>query len=428
MEGAELVIDAQTLTTSAAKPVTAVCRACEAPLQTTFVDLGSAPPSNAYLRPEQLGQAETYFPLHAYVCDACFLVQLEAFQEPAEIFTDYAYFSSFSDSWLEHGRRFVEVMYEQPGFDAKSVVLEIASNDGYLLRRFAARGNPVIGIEPAQNVARVAVAAGVPTITSFFGETCARGLRAEHYSPRLVIANNVLAHVPDLHDFVAGIAVLLDDDALATIEVPHVLQLIEGCQFDTIYHEHFSYFSLLALEPVFRRHGLMVSDVDQLPTHGGSLRLHLRRIGATVASRRVPAIREREHRAGLGDLQTYRAFAQRVTVTKRRALEFLLRLQGDGAVAAAYGAPAKGNTFLAYCGIRSDLIEFTVDRSPHKQGLFLPGSRIPILAPAALFERKPDYVLILPWNLADEVMDQMREIRDWGGRFVTAIPELVIHS
>jgi hypothetical protein len=392
-----------------------------------FLDLGNQPLSNAYLHPGRVDVAELSYPLHVFVCDGCFLVQLEAFQTPAQIFADYAYFSSFSDSWLEHGARFARTVGSREQLDSTSLIMEIASNDGYLLRHFRACGMPVIGIEPAQNVARVAVAAGVPTINEFFGESCARGLALSGHYPRLLIANNVLAHVPDLHDFVAGMAVLIDDRTLATIEVPHVLRLIEACQFDTIYHEHFSYFSLLSLEPVFAAHGLSIVDVEELATHGGSLRLFVRRSGTVVRGPNVEALRERERRAKLDDIETYFEFARRVIVTKRRILTFLLTAQEQGRLVAGYGAPAKGNTFLNYCGIRQDLVAFTVDRSPHKQGLSLPGSHLPILHPDAIFDRQPYYVLILPWNIADEVMEQMSGIRHWGGRFVTAIPRVCIY-
>jgi hypothetical protein len=404
------------------------CRACGAQLTTTFLDLGSAPASNAYLRAADLERAEAFFPLHAYVCGGCFLVQLQAFQTPAEIFSDYAYFSSFSSSWLEHGARYADAICAREHLGADDLIIEIASNDGYLLRHFAERGMRVVGIEPAANVARVAVEAGIPTIVSFFGKECARQLRAENYAPRLLVANNVLAHVPDVHDFVAGLAIMLEGDALATIEVPHLLRLIESCQFDTIYHEHFSYFSLLALEPIFAAHGLCVVDVEELTTHGGSLRLYVRSGARAVPSARVEAIRQSERCAKLGDIATYQTFTTTVVRNKRRALGFLLAAQGRGEIVAAYGAPAKGNTYFNYCGIRKDLVAFAVDRSPHKQGLFLPGSRIPVFHPDELRERRPAYVLIMPWNLTDEIVEQVGYIRDWGGRFVTAIPDLVVHS
>ena len=421
------MIQAQSLALAAPATAAPVCRACAAPLTNTFVDLGCTPPSNAFLGPADLHRAETYFPLCAYVCEGCFLVQLEAFQSPAQIFAEYAYFSSFSTSWLEHAERFANSMVERENLVAGDLILEIASNDGYLLRYFAQRSMQVIGIEPAANVARVAAESGVPTIVSFFGAACARQLRVEGYAPRLIVANNVLAHVPDLHDFVEGLAIMLERDALATIEFPHLLRLIQGCQFDTIYHEHFSYFSLLALEPIFAAHGLDVIDIDELPTHGGSLRLYVRRNGSALPTARVEAVRLAERRAKLDDLATYRKFTTNVVRNKRRMLEFLLSAQGHGETVAAYGAPAKGNTYFNYCGIRSDLIAFAVDRSPHKQGLFCPGSRIPIFHPDELRRQRPAFVLIMPWNLTEEVKDQMQYIRDWGGRFVTAIPHLTVH-
>ena len=406
--------------------VSPACRGCGAPLTTTFVDLGSSPPSNAYLRGDDLRRGERWFPLHAWVCERCFLVQLEAFQEPAEIFGDYAYFSSYSETWLAHARSYAETMLRANALGAGELVVELASNDGYLLAEFQARGARVLGIEPAANVAAVASERGIETVSAFFGERLARELVAGGRVPRLVVANNVLAHVPDLHDFVAGVAVLLEaGDGLATFEFPHVLRLIEGVEFDTIYHEHFSYFSLLALEPVFARHGLAVTDAEKLTTHGGSLRLHVRRRGAPSGAA-VEALRAEERAAGLDRIETYAAFRDAVLACKREALEFLLAAQRDGKRVAAYGAPAKGNTFLVYCGIRSDLVAFTVDRNPVKQGTWLPGSRIPVSAPQRLVDERPDYVLILPWNIAPEIEEQMAAVRGWGGRFVTAVPRLSI--
>jgi hypothetical protein len=406
--------------------VSARCRGCDAPLTTTFVDLGSSPPSNAYLRPEDLGGAERWYPLHAWVCDRCFLVQLEAYQEPLEIFGDYAYFSSYSDSWLAHVRSYAERMTGELNLDASSLVVELASNDGYLLQPFAQRGVGVLGVEPAANVAAVAVERGIPTVAEFFGVALAERLRAQGREPALVVGNNVLAHVPDLHDFVGGVAILIGERGLATFEFPHVQTLIERVEFDTIYHEHFSYFSLLALEPVFARHGLAIIDVDELPTHGGSLRVHVRRQGGTPSGR-VAAVLARERSAGLDRIETYTAFAQAVAACKRAALTFLLDARAAGKRVVGYGAPAKGNTFLTYCGIRGDLVAFTVDRNPVKQGTYLPGSRIPVYAPDRIFAEKPDYVMILPWNIADEVMEQMSGIHAWGGRFVTAVPTTRIH-
>jgi SAM-dependent methyltransferase len=404
------------------------CRFCAAPLERVFVDLGSSPLANSYLEPEDLGRAEPYYPLCVYVCERCWLCQLPAVATPEQIFSDYAYFSSYSSSWVEHARRYVESVTERFGLGSGHQVVEIASNDGYLLRHFVERGVPVLGIEPAANVAAAARAAGVPTEVRFFGrataaELVSRGLRAD-----LLLGNNVLAHVPDLNDFVGGLAALLAPAGVLTMEFPHLERLVEGNQFDTIYHEHFSYLSLVAVERVFAAHGLECVDVEELPTHGGSLRVYARHAGGPgeAPSPRVAELVARERRGGVETPAWYEAFGERVRETKRRLLEFLIRERRAGRSIVGYGAPAKGNTLLVYCGIRRDFLDYTVDRSPHKQGRYLPGSRIPILAPERIFETRPDYVWILPWNLRDEIAGQMAGVRDWGGRFLVAIPEVEV--
>jgi SAM-dependent methyltransferase len=405
----------------------ATCRSCGAGLEHTFCDLGMSPLSNAFLKADQLARAEAFYPLHAYVCHHCFLVQLEEFESPQEIFSDYAYFSSYSDTWLDHARRYTEMMIRRFGFGPQSKVIEIASNDGYLLQYFRDRGVPVLGIEPARNVARVAEEKGIPTEVAFFGVASARKLVAAGTRADLLLGNNVLAHVPDLNDFVAGMKIVLGAEGVITMEFPHLQRLIEENQFDTIYHEHFSYFSFLSVEQVFARHGLRLFDVEELPTHGGSLRIygtHAER--AVPASARVGELLDRERRIGLDRLATYHAFAEKVRETKRRLLEFLIEAKRAGKTVVGYGAPAKGNTLLNYCGIRDDFIDFTVDRSPHKQNLFLPGTHIPICHPDRINDVKPDYLLILPWNLKDEIMGQMAHIRGWGGQFVAPIPSVQV--
>jgi SAM-dependent methyltransferase len=409
--------------------MTASCRFCAEPLRVTFADLGMSPLSNAFLTAEHLGKRENFYPLHVWVCEKCLLVQLEQFEPPERIFADeYAYFSSYSDSWLAHSSAYVEEMIRRFGFGAKHLVVEIASNDGYLLQYFVQRGVPVLGIEPAANCAEAAAKKGVPSVTKFFGTRTAEELVSQGKRADLLLGNNVLAHVPDLNDFVQGMKRLLGRAGVVTMEFPHLLNLIEQNQFDTIYHEHFSYFSWLAVEKVFARHGITLFDVEELPTHGGSLRIYGRH--AEDASRpvgpRVGALKEKERRAGLERIEPYEAFDERVRRTKRRLVEFLVKAKDQGKRIAGYGAPAKGNTLLNYCGVRSDFIEFTVDRSPHKQGRYLPGVHIPILSPDALKDAKPDYVLILPWNLKDEIVEQVGYIREWGGRFVVPIPEVAV--
>jgi 2-polyprenyl-3-methyl-5-hydroxy-6-metoxy-1,4-benzoquinol methylase len=401
------------------------CRFCSASLSVSFADLGMSPLSNSYLASEQLNRMERFYPLHAWVCEACLLVQLEQFETPENIFSDYAYFSSYSDSWLEHARKYAHDSIARLGLQSSSLVVEVASNDGYLLQYFAQRGISVLGIEPAANVAAAAERRGVPTCVKFFGVQTAKELVAAGKRADLLIGNNVLAHVPDLNDFVGGLALLLKPDGVITVEFPHLLTLMAESQFDTIYHEHFSYFSFRTAEKIFGAHGLSVFDVEELSTHGGSLRLYAAHQAASrhVRSDRVAQLRARETVFGLDNLRSYSAFADQVRAAKRSLLQFLIQAREAGKRVAGYGAPAKGNTLLNYCGVRTDLLEYTVDRSPHKQGRYLPGTHIPIHAPEMIFRTKPEYVLILPWNLQDEIVEQMRDVRAWGGRFVVPIPQ-----
>jgi SAM-dependent methyltransferase len=404
------------------------CRFCGAPLRHTFVDLGMSPLCQTHISPEQLNHMEPFYPLHAFVCEGCFLVQLEEYVSPAEIFTEYAYFSSYSDSWVEHARRYAEGMIRRLSLDAQSRVVELASNDGYLLQHFVRAGIPVLGVEPAANVAKVAVEKGIPTLVRFFGRDTAREIAEEVGRADLVLGNNVLAHVPRLNDFVAGMKVLLKPGGVITMEFPHLYRLMEGNQFDTIYHEHFSYFSFFTAEKVFAAHGLTLFDVEELPTHGGSLRIYARHAEnrALPVSAAVDALRHRELEAGITRLETYASFDEQVKETKRALLEFLIRAKRAGKRLAGYGAPGKGNTLLNYCGIRTDFLDYTVDRSPYKQGKFTPGTRIPILHPDKIAQTRPDYVFILPWNLKDEIVRQMAHVRDWGGKFVMPIPSVSV--
>ncbi len=406
----------------------AKCRFCGHGLEHTFADLGMSPLSNAYVRAERLNSLEPFYPLHAYVCGRCFLVQLQQFESPAHIFSDYAYFSSYSGSWLKHCEAYALAMIKKLRLSAQSKVVELASNDGYLLQYFKRESIPVLGVEPAGNVARAAIEKGIPTEVAFFGEGTAKTLQGKGHAADLLIGNNVLAHVPDLNGFVAGMKVLLKPTGTITMEFPHLLKLMQENQFDTIYHEHFSYFSFLTVEKVFAAHGLTLFDVEELPTHGGSLRIHGR--PAEDASRPVTSavegLRSREKAAGLTELATYRKFEDQVRLTKRNLLEFLIEAKRAGKTIVGYGAAAKGNTLLNYCGIRSDFIDYVVDRNPHKQGLYLPGSHLAIHDPEKIRETKPDYLLILPWNLRTEVADQCSFIREWGGKFVVPIPGVEI--
>lgn len=408
----------------------AVCRFCQAPLTQTFVDLGMSPLCESFLRADQLNNMEPFYPLHAYVCEQCFLVQLEEYVAPEAIFREYAYFSSYAESWLEHCNRYCDAMTERWRLDAHSQVIEVASNDGYLLQYFVAKGIPVIGIEPARNVARVAIERGVPTISEFFGVTLAQQLRQQGIQADLLLGKNVMAQVPDLNDFVAGLKCLLKAHGVITVEFPHLLRLMAGNQFDTIYHEHFSYFSFTTIERIFAAHGLTLFDVEEYPTHGGSLRIYACHAedSAKPVRERVLTMRQQEQAAGLTTLAAYRNFAEQVKETKRKLIEFLIEVKRQGKQIAGYGAPGKGNTLLNYCGIRSDFLDYTVDRNPYKHGKFLPGTHIPIYPPERIRQTRPDYVLILPWNFKDEIMGQMAEIREWGGKFVTPIPELQVYE
>jgi len=404
------------------------CRNCAAPLRHTLIDLGMSPFANSYIKADHWNATECFYPLRVYVCDSCFLVQLESIARPEEIFSDYAYFSSYSDSWIEHARRFTESVIKRFGLNRQSRVVEIASNDGYLLRHFIARDIPVLGIEPAQNVAEAALRQGVPTQIRFFGDNTARELVREGQQADLIIGNNVLAHVPNLNGFVCGLKILLNSTGVITLEFPSLMRLIEENQFDTIYHEHFSYFSLIAVETVLARHGLNLFDVEELPTHGGSLRIYAchRDDPTKQTDARVRKLLARERDAGLLKLSYYFCFGEKVRDTKRKLLKFLISAKANRKTIVGYGAPAKGNTLLNYCGIRTDFIDYTVDRSPHKQGYLLPGTRIPIYSPNRIRATRPDYLLILPWNLKEEIMEQMSCIREWNGRFVVPIPEIQI--
>jgi hypothetical protein len=404
------------------------CRFCGSALSNVVVDLGMSPLCERYLTAGQLDEMEPFYPLRVLVCDDCLLVQLQQYVPPEEIFTEYAYFSSYSTSWVEHARRYCDAMVERFGLGPDSLVVELASNDGYLLRHLVRRGVPVLGVEPARNVAEAATRQGVATLTEFFGLDLAERMVAAGRRADLLVANNVLAQVPDLNDFVAGMAALLADDGVATVEFPHLARLFEGNQLDTIYHEHFSYFSLLAADAIFASHGLVVFDVEELPTHGGSLRLYLRHSGdeSKPVHASVPALLARETRDGFDRLEHYLSFGPRVEATKRRLLSFLIQARDEGRRTAGYGAPGKGNTLLNYCGIRTDLLDFTVDRNPYKQGRFLPGTHVPVRHPSLIAESRPDYVLILPWNLRDEIVAQLAEVRSWGGRFVVPIPEVAV--
>jgi SAM-dependent methyltransferase len=386
-----------------------------------------SPMANSFVRAEDVDRPERFYPLHAYVCTECLLVQLAEFESAEEIFSDYLYFSSFSQSWLDHAKRYVDEVYARFGLGADSHVVEIASNDGYLLQYFVEKGVPVLGIEPAANVAAVAVEKGVTTHVGFFGTSLAGELVEQGTTADLLIGNNVLAHVPNLNDFVAGMAILLADEGVITMEFPHLLELMQHNQFDTIYHEHFSYYSLLTVRQVFAKHGMRIFDVERVSTHGGSLRIFASHVGsAHVDVGRVADLEAIERAAGLGAIEGYLSFPEQVKATKRALLAFLIDAQERGRRIVAYGAPAKGNTLLNYCGIGTDFIPFTVDRSPHKQGHLLPGTRIPICDPDEIREAKPDYVLILPWNLRDEIASDLAYIREWGGRFVVPIPEVTV--
>jgi 2-polyprenyl-3-methyl-5-hydroxy-6-metoxy-1,4-benzoquinol methylase len=404
------------------------CRACGATLHHTFVDLGMSPLSNAILGPEQLNSMEPFYPLHARVCERCFLVQLEQYERPEKIFEDYSFFSSFSETWLRHSQKYVEGAIDRFHLNSKSLVVEVASNDGHLLQYFQQRGIPVLGVEPAQNVAKAAEEKGVPTLAKFFGVQTAGELHAAGQNADLLVANNVLAHVPDLRDFVAGLKRALKPRGVITLEFPHLLRLIQGNQFDTIYHEHFSYFSFLTAEDILVRQGLTVFDVEEIPTHGGSLRVYACHVedDSRTPQARVSDLRKLEIASGIRQLDTYAAFEQKVRKTKRSLLSFLVDTKNAAKSVVGYGAPAKGNTLLNYCGVGRDFLDYTVDLSPHKQGHFLPGTHIPIHHPDMIRKTRPDYVLILPWNLRAEILEQLKDLRQWGCRFVIPIPVIEV--
>ena len=394
---------------------------------TSFIDLGMSPLCESYLAADHLNDMEPFYPLHAYMCANCHLVQLDEFVTAQSIFEEYAYFSSYSDTWLDHARTYVDDMMTGLPLTQGSHVVEIASNDGYLLQYFLGRGVDVLGVEPARNVAAAAIDIGIPTLIEFFDVDMAQRILTEHRPADLIVANNVLAQVPDLNSFVAGVHLLLANDGIATFEFPHLLKLIEENQFDTIYHEHFSYFSLMTAVQIFAGHGLRVIDVQELPTHGGSLRVFVARdTSSRIKSKRVEELIQQEASAGLLDPSICRAFQQRVEKVKHDLLDFLIQAKRQGKRTVGYGAPGKGNTLLNYCGIRTDLVEFTVDRNPYKQGMYLPGTHIPIYSPEMIDEVEPDYVLILPWNFKDEIVHQLSRIREWGGSFVVPIPSLQV--
>jgi len=404
------------------------CRFCNTRLEHIFVSLGLSPLSNAYLRKDQLCDKEAFYPLDVFVCEKCFLVQVPEFANPKIIFSDYAYFSSYSGTWLKHAKDYVEKIIPFLEISKNSFVVEIASNDGYLLQYFVAKGIPVLGIEPARNVAEIARQKGVPTEASFFGATLAKRLVAQSKSADLIIGNNVLAHVPDINDFVSGLKVLLKPDGVITMEFPHLMKLVNEVQFDTIYHEHFSYFSFLTVKQIFTAHGLIVFDVEELATHGGSLRIYVKYSDNKTRkiSPRVFKLEQKEIDAGYIRLDFYLDFKEKVKEAKRNIINFLIKAKRENKVIVGYGAPAKGNTLLNYCGIRDDFIDYTVDRSPHKQGHYLPGTHIFIDRPEKISETRPDYVFILPWNIKDEIMEQMAFIREWGGKFVIPIPKVSV--
>lgn len=413
--------------TIALKSTHGCCRLCDRELSTSFADLGMHPLCESFLTAEQIDAMEPFYPLHALVCDGCFLVQLKEYVKPEHIFTEYAYFSSYSTSWVEHARKYCEMIKARLDLGAQSRVYEIASNDGYLLQHFLPLGVPVTGIEPAANVAEVARKKNIPTLVEFFGTSLASRLVAEGKTADLIIGNNVLAQVPDLNDFVAGMAHLLSPQGVVTLEFPHLETLINENQFDTIYHEHFSYFSLVTIERMAARHGLKVFDVEQISTHGGSLRVYLCRFDAAHAvTSNVTGLLAHERQIGFEDIATYARFAARVHRTKRQLLAFLIECKEKGARICGYGAPGKGNTLLNYCGIGPDFLDFTVDRNPYKHGRYTPGMHIPILPVEAIDEYKPDYLLILPWNLKKEIIAQMRHVGDWGCKFVVPIPNVQI--
>ena len=405
------------------------CRFCNTPLKHSVVDLGKSPLCESFLTREQLFDPEPFYQLEAFVCDECFLVQVEEYVSGEEIFGgEYAYFSSFSDSWLAHAKRFADAITDRLGLDGNSKVVELASNDGYLLKNFVEKGIPVLGIEPADNVAAVAIDRGIPTEVKFFGVQTARELAAEGVQADLMCANNVIAHVPDLNDFIAGMKIVLKPQGVITVEFPHLMRMIEGNQFDTIYQEHYCYHSLHTLQRIFHHHGMTIFDVEEIPTHGGSLRIYVRHNedASKPVTDAVRAIHKLEMDKGYNSLEVYTAFAEQVRETKRNFLEFLIKAKRDGKTVVGYGAPGKGNTLLNYCGVRTDFIDYTVDRNPYKHGKFLPGTHIPVFAPEKIAQTKPDYIVILPWNLKDEIAKQLEYTREWGAKLVVPIPQLTV--
>jgi SAM-dependent methyltransferase len=404
------------------------CRFCQSPLKHTFVDLGMSPLCESLITEEQLNMMEPFYPLHVFVCGECFLVQLLEYVKPQDIYGEYGYFSSYSDSWLEHAQRYVEMITARFHLSAKSQVVELASNDGYLLRNFVARGIPVLGIEPAANVAAVAVQKGIPTVVKFFGVATAQALAVDGKRADLIIGNNVLAHVPDLNDFVGGMKILLKPTGLITMEFPHLSRLVEGNQYDTIYHEHFSYLSFLTVNRIFAGHGMKIFDVEELGTHGGSLRIYAchQEFQDWSIGPRVIELQAREVKEGVNRLDYYRGFGEKVKAIKRNLLEFLLQAKRQGKQIVGYGAPGKGNTLLNYCGIRTDFLDYTVDRNPYKHGKYTAGTHIPIFPPEKIQETRPDYILILPWNLKQEIARQLDSTRAWGAKLVVPIPDVEI--
>jgi SAM-dependent methyltransferase len=401
------------------------CRLCQASLTTTFVDLGMSPLCESFLAVDETNQMEPFYPLHVLVCSECFLVQLQEYVKPEHIFREYAYFSSYSAFWLEHARRYCDMIVNRLSLGADSQVFEIASNDGYLLQHFLPFGIPVIGIEPAANVAEVARQKNITTLVEFFGLKLAQRLRSEGRSADLIIGNNVLAQVPELNDFTAGMAHLLAPNGVITLEFPHLERLIDENQFDTIYHEHFSYFSLVTIDRLAKKHGLKVFDVERLSTHGGSLRVYLCRADAAHATMpSVAGLLAHERAIGFENIDYYSRFSTKVHRTKRQLLSFLIRCKEQGARLCGYGAPGKGNTLLNYCGIGTDFLNFTVDRNPYKHGRYTPGMHIPIYPVSAIDEARPDFLLILPWNLKDEIVSSMRHVGDWGCKFIVPIPHV----
>jgi C-methyltransferase C-terminal domain/Putative zinc binding domain/Methyltransferase domain len=405
------------------------CRFCGTRLTRSFIDLGLSPLCQTQIYPDHADEGEMFYPLHVWVCDECFLVQLAEYVKPETIFgPEYPYYSSYSPSWVEHARRYANRMMSDYGIGRDSFVVEIASNDGYLLQHFVAENVRCLGVEPAGGVAEAARSKGIPTVNRFFGTATAAAVAGEHGKADLMLGNNVLAHVPDLNDFVRGLKTMLARDGMITMEFPHLLKLIELNQFDTIYHEHFSYFSFTTVQKVFRHHGLKLFDVEELSTHGGSLRIYAahEESAARAISERVGELLRREEQKGFTSIEFYSGFERKARETKRKLLDFLIQAKRADKTIVGYGAPGKGNTLLNYCGIRRDFLDYTVDRNPHKQGTYTPGTRIPILDPSAIFETRPDYILILPWNLREEIVKSMAAVREWGGRFVVPIPEVEV--